>query len=658
MKQPRFYSRLAFSSLKRNKSTWLPYLLSCTGTVMMYLVMSALLHSPSLRALYGGRTIQQTLSFGVGIVLVFAVIFILYTHSFLLKRRQQEMGLYSVLGLEKKHLGCILLVETLFTLSISLLAGMALGALICKLMYLVILSMLGAAPSTPFQLPLAAFTRTALAFALIHLLTLLSTLFQVHMVSPVEMMRARQRGEKPVKKNGLLAFIGLALLAGGYALSLTAGNALQSLGTFFIAVLLVVLGTYALFLWGSVAGLKALQNNKQFYYRPTMFPVVGGMVHRMKRNAVGLATICILSTMVLVMVAATGSLFAGREDALNQFGRDAQFNFTPLTDNMVEDAWQIIRKEADQLDVPVEDAVLYRKIGTSTAMEGAPFADRSTTLGMSTYFTLVPWQDYAALFPDAPAIAPGEMLYFSAYGEDLPQDFVFHDGQDVPLTPLKRLAGTMPINEERNNILPSYTLILNPEDIHHIMGDVTLNTVFMFNTGDINPQTAWQLVDTAQKKVAGYMQDMGIMNITSFGRHIATDRIDLMALYGGLLFVAIFLGTLFLMALVLIIYYKQVSEGYEDRERYQIMRKVGMSETEVKAAIKSQVRMVFFAPLLLSGLHMLAAFNITLKVLEVFMLSNARLFALVSIGTFLVFALFYYAVYMKTAQSYYKVINA
>ena len=666
MKHPAFYTRLTFSSLKRNMSAWLPYLLSVTGTVIMLLIMRALSASPTLEELYGGRTIQRTLSMGVMVAQLFAVIFILYTHSFLLKRRKQEFGLFTVLGLEKRHLGRVLAIETLFTALLSTALGLLLGALLCKLMYLMILRLLGAAPQTPLAIPADVYLKTALEFLIIHALTLVITLRQVHTNNPIELLRGGAQGEKPMRNRRVLAVIGLGLLAAGYALSLTVQNAMQSIGTFFLAVLLVILGTYALFLWGSVAGLKAMQGNKKFYYQAKNFPVVAGMVHRMKRNAVGLATICILSTMVLVMVAATGSLFLGREDALLSRGRDARFTFIPVEKDDVPPVWNIIRKEAEKLNIPLSGESGYRNAKMYVPREEgqAAYQEGEGNLFQSISFTLVPWEDFAPLYPKEQAPAPGEALYFSAYGKDLPEQY---DKMGIPLRMVRRLEAIRPLDEERQALMETYTVILLEEDLDALgraapdgfAADLRYNV--SFDTGDVGTQEAWTLVNNTQNKGAAFLMDKALPlrgKTTTFGSHVALERADFNAMYGGLLFVAVFLGALFIMALVLIIYYKQVSEGYEDRQGFRIMRKVGMSDEEVRAAIKSQVLLVFFLPLLMAGLHMLAAFNITLKVLEMLMLTNAGLFALVSLGTFLLFALFYLAVYIKTTGSYYKVVNS
>lgn len=663
MKHPRFYTRLAFSSLKRNMSSWLPYLLSVTGTVTMYVIMLALSSSPTLTGVYGGRTIQKTLSMGVMVAEVFAVIFILYTHSFLLKRRRQEFGLFTVLGLEKRHLGRVLAIETLATAAVSTVLGLLMGALLCKLMYLIVLSMLGAPPDTALSIPGAVYLRAALEFFIIHALTLLITLRQVHTHNPIELLKGGAQGEKPMKNHKFLALLGIVLLGTGYYLSLSVRDALSSIGTFFLAVLLVILGTYALFLWGSVAGLKNLQSNKKFYYQAKHFPVVAGMVHRIKRNAVGLATICILSTMVLVMVAATGSLFLGRENVLYSRGREARFIFSPMREEAIPRMWDIVHQEADKLNIPLTKEIGYRSI--QIPMEGTPDALSYQATGeywQSTFFTMVPWEDFSAIHPEEAAPAPGEALYFSAYGKDLPEALSL---VGMPLRMAKRLSAINPLDEDRNYLLTgNYTLIMLEQDLQTLYAQAPdafateHRYTIAFNTGYLDTQDAWPLVDNIQNSMAKDLLDENTGGFTTYGTHVAVERADFNALYGGLLFVAVFLGALFIMALVLIIYYKQVSEGYEDRQGFHIMRKVGMSDEEVKAAIKSQVLLVFFLPLLMAGLHMLAAFNITVKVLQILMLTNAGLFALVSVRVFLLFALFYLAVYAKTTRSYYKVVNS
>ena len=309
----KFFWDLALSSIRRNRQSYLPYALSCMGTVMMFYIMFVLANTAAFRDIYGGRSLQMTLGFGVWVILLFALLFMFYTHSFLIKRRKKEFGLFNILGMEKKHIGSVLAMETALVGLASTLAGVLLGALLVKLMYLIVLRMLGVSGLPPLSIPESALPFTLVAFLLIHSLTLLNTLREIHLSSPVSLLKGEHLGEREPRGRVWLTLLGMICLGAGYALSLTAQQVATSISQFFLAVMLVIIGTYALFIAGSIAILRSLRRNKAFYYQPRHFSVIAGMIHRMKRNAAGLATICILSTMVLVMMSSTLTIFAAGE---------------------------------------------------------------------------------------------------------------------------------------------------------------------------------------------------------------------------------------------------------------------------------------------------------------------------------------------------------
>lgn len=672
----RFISDLALQNLKRNRRALLPFALSCIGTVMMFFIMHSLSTSPSLTGIYGSRSLRSTLQLGVYVMLIFSVIFLFYTTSFLTRQRKKEFGLFNLLGMEKRHIARVLLVETLVVGLLTTLVGLLLGALFSKLMYLLILSMLGGQSPGSFAIPRGSFLLTTACFLGVHALTLLNTVREVHIARPVELLRGGRTGEREPKGRLWLALLGLGLLSWGYWISFSVTNAIAAIPQFFQAVLLVILGTYLLFSAGTISLLNLLKRNKRFYYQARHFSVVAGLRHRMNRNAVGLATICILSTMVLVMASGTLSLFAGREDLLKaSFPRDAMLAVSPILEEEKPQVEQIVQRAVEGAGLKAEGRSSWRTVNFPVLIkDGGRQMEEQRTIewGRDTAvagLALIPAQDYQAVSGEATGLMPGQALYYSRRGNSLPQDIQLGDR---PLKLLKRLGEAGVLDTEAHMATVQYLIVLPEEDLRAVADSLKYsdkvskdgkqwgyNLHFAFNTPAASAQEGALLVGLYQKGISEFLRSREYEGGYSFvSRHIASDRADFNALYGGLLFVAIFLGTVFIMAMVLIIYYKQISEGHEDKERYLIMQQVGMSQEEVRQSIRSQVLMVFFLPLLMAGLHLFAAFNIVWQVLRLLQLSGPRLFMLVCLGTYLLFALFYLLVYWKTARSYYRIVRA
>lgn len=671
----KFFSDLALQNIRRNRQSYLPYALSCTGMVAIFFIMGVLAGTQSLHNAYGGRTIQGALNFGVWVMILFAIVFLFYTHSFLIKRRRKEFGLFNILGMEKKHIGWVLAIETILVGVASTGVGMLLGALFSRLMYLLMLKLLGIEQIGSLDIPSGFIPATIMVFGAIHLLTLLNTLRQVHLARPVELLRGESLGEKAPRARMLLAMVGAACLLGGYGISLRAQSALKALPQFFIAVVLVIVATYALFIAGSISVLRMMQRNQRFYYQPKHFSVVAGMRHRMNRNAAGLASICILSTMVLVMVAATASVFAGREDVLRErYPREAMMTLYPLrTDEQAAKIEAIFAQEVQRAGASVQDMARYPSVSFRASLDNGAIRfheDEDGWDGLSPRMTveLVSADDYAAATQQEVSLASGEALAFTTK-QRLPETVTI-GGHTIRI--LRYLDAVAPLNNRANMVMEYQLLVLSPADKDAIVQAINQQRPeairlanplypsinFAFNTGLLAPEAAQEMMRGIRERSSQLMRENNDGGYSIISNHIAVDRTDFNALYGGMLFVTVFLGLVFIMAMVLLIYYKQVSEGYEDKGRFLIMQQVGMSKEEVKASIKSQVLMVFFLPLLMAGLHLLAAFNITSKVLNLMMLTNTKLLAMVTLAAYLGFALFYIAVYWKTAHSYYKIVKA
>lgn len=565
-----FYPRLAARSLRLNGKFYLPYILSGTiSAAMLYDVLFLGMNTGIARG-----SVSALLGFGALVVALFSLALILYTNGFLMKRRQQELGLYNILGMEKRHMARLLLWEGVYTALICIGGGLLLGILLSKLFLLLLCAIIRTSVPFGFEVPGEAVLYTVVAFGGIYLFTFLLNLFRLGRVKPIELLKGTESGEREPKTKWLLALVGFVSMAAGYYLSVTVQDPLRALGIFFIAVMLVIIGTYALFTAGSIWVLKALRRNKKFYYQPRHFTAVSGMLHRMKRNAAGLATICILSTMVLVTVSTTLCLYVGVDEMLDlMYCRDVQ---------------TYVNRGAPE-DLPKVKALYERK---------------AAELG-------VEMEDFAALCFYAPATE--------------------YANNRTDINPyLPQADGADPVGDPSDGPLRVYVgCNLAPD------ADASLFAASVaVGTRDLPLSSSWYFTEDCR-----------------------AGRMDFWASLGGFFFIGLFLGALFLMAAVLIVYYKQISEGYEDARSFQIMQQVGMTQGEVKATIQSQIMSVFFLPLLVAACHTAGAFPMTKKILLLFGLSNTELFVLCSAATLVVFALVYYLIYRLTAREYYRIVK-
>ena len=571
-----FYPRLAARSLRLNGKFYLPFILSgVVSAAMLYDILFLNMNSGMVR-LKGANGVQGLLGFGSMIVAIFSLILILYTNGFLMKRRQKELGLYNILGMEKRHMARLLFYETVYGALLCIAGGLLLGILLSKLFMLLLCAIMRVDVVFGFEVPAEAVLYTAACFGGIFLLTYLMNLLRLGRVKPIELLKGGETGEREPRTKWLLAIIGLVTMGAGYALSFTVQDPINALFLFFVAVLLVIIGTYCLFTAGSIALLKALRKNKKYYYQTKHFTAVSGMLHRMKRNAAGLATICILSTMVLVTISTTVCLYMGVSEILNKmYARDVQ---TYVNNGSPEDLDKI----------------------------RAVYEEKAAEYG-------VEMENFAALCFYAPATD------YMNYRTDIDPYLARANGVDV-------------VGDPSDGPRRVYVGCNLPEDADASLFSAAVEVAI--GTGDLNLSSRWFFTDDSR-----------------------AGRIDFWASLGGFFFIGLFLGSLFLMAAVLIVYYKQISEGYEDARSFLILQQVGMSQKEVKSSIASQISLVFFLPLLAAACHTAGAFPMTEKLLQLFGLSNAGLFGLCSLVTLLIFAVVYYLIYRLTAREYYRIVR-
>ena len=660
-----FFPKMAAGNLVRNRRFEFPYLLIGLITVAMFYNMTFLTFHEELKNMPGGATIPTIMNLGTMVVGLFAVIFLLYTNTFLMKRRHKEIGLYNILGMSKRHIAVVMLWETVYTCLITVVGGLLLGILLSKLMLLLLYKILFFSVSFGFMVSWKSVGITAVLFVAIYLVALLLNLLHVHLSKPVELLKGGSVGEKEPKTKVLLAILGVVTLGAGYYIAITTESPLEALMLFFLAVILVIIGTYCLFTAGSIAFLKAMKKRKNYYYQAKHFIGISGMLYRMKQNAVGLANICILSTMVLVMISTCVCLYIGTGDALN-----AMYPHDIIYSQSWQDSGNRSKEEVrvqiqEALDKAGMEPTHVQEVDQLTTVNSMP---EEATLGgvdpnagvmdlSNTVTTLVVTAEgYRQMTGNTLNLAPGEAAIYTteSQGEWEQISFLglsFSIKTWLPEAPAITVEGY----SER------YIFLV-------VADDAAMEAVYqqqMLDGGGLASNIYWEYSldfdGVSKEEMLQLYQTLRSSVLSDTGDNTLSCRdaqeVDFYSLYGSFLFLGLFLGALFLMATVLIIYYKQISEGYEDKERFAIMEKVGMSQQQVRTAIRSQVRMVFFLPLLGAIIHLAASFKMISKLMAALGLQNIPLFALCCAGTVAAFAVGYFIIYHLTARTYYKIVR-
>lgn len=660
------YTKLAITNIKNNRQFYFPYLLTGIITVAMFYIMCALESNPGIQSMPGAKDLGLILRLGIGVIGIFAVIFLFYTNSFIIKRRKKELGIYNILGMEKRHIAKILSKEAFFTAIIAIGGGLVTGVLFHKLACMLLYRMIGFNGGITFSFSKKGVMITAILFAIVYLLTYIYDLFQVQLANPIELLQSGNKGEREPKTKAIMAVLGVLCLGAGYFIAITTKNPIKALPLFFVAVILVIIGTYLLFTAGSIALLKILRRNKGYYYQTKHFTSVSGMIYRMKQNAVGVANICILSTMVLVAVSTTVSLYVGIEDIMKErypneinisayydTGAPAEDSIAPIVEKSVKESGRKIRHEEDYLELyfaAIKDQGQYSLDKEKVKTAG----DRVSG------FVVLTREDCKKKYnEEIPELAENEVALFTIKKTDM--DTLVLENRSYHVKEIKQFENTEDFETIADMMDEYYYVIVNDvQDMERLWQ--LQKDIYQENSSSISRQVRLDIDgDSEQKKEC-------FENIkTALGPEQAKARIlidsrqsnldEFYQIYGGFLFLGLFLGILFLMITVLIIFYKQISEGYDDKERFSIMEKVGMSNDEVKATIRSQVRTVFFLPILMAAIHVGMAFPMIKRLLSLFGLSNTALFAGCMAGTILVFALIYLLVFLKTSKTYYKIVG-
>ena len=673
------YPKLAWTGIKKNRKLYIPYILSCIGMVMMYYIISYISLADSVKNIPQGDNLATILGMGKFVIVAFALVFLIYTNSFLVRRRNKEFGLYNILGMDKNAISGVIVWESLIVAIISIAAGLFFGIAFSKLAELCMLYMICAESNFNLTVSSDSVKYTVLLFAAIFLVLLIKSVVNVRRLNALELMKSESTGEKPPKANWIFAVLGVIILGTAYTMSLTIKSPLSAIFSFLVAVIMVIAATYLLFMAGSVALCKILQKDKNYYYKKNHFVSVSSMAYRMKRNGAGLASICILSTMVLVMIASSASLYFGADDAIAaRFPQQNQINLylnniESLTDGSTDQVIEKYEKVFADYNVKPKNVTQYRYAQiTGLLTDGDIDPDSSHIINnmisydnlRSLYFMSV--DEYNRLMGTHLNLESGDTMTYTfrcTYNKN-----TFEMG-GVKLNVIGKLDRFPHFGDTHTSIVPSILFVVS--DLKDIQ---PLETLADFN-GDQMLDICWyygyDLDEVNDEAVEIFYKQKENLNKYDFVRKsedrvlsssyssdcLAEQRDDFYFTFGGLFFIGIMLSIVFIFAMAMIIYYKQISEGYEDQSRFDIMQKVGMTKKDIKKSINSQTLTVFFAPLIMAGMHLGFAFSPIWKLLQLFNLNNLGLVLGVTAIAFAVFGIFYAVIYKITAQGYYKIVS-
>lgn len=666
------FSRLAKQNIRNNKSTYIPYMITCIFCIAMIYMMEFLRDCPTLdQAVRQADEVRMIVFTGEIVVEIFCIIFLIYSNSFLMKRRQKEIGLYNILGLERNHIGIVMFLETIITSIGSLAGGIATGIIGSKLALLLLLKLLHIPSVLGFYISVKGIFTCLFMFGIVFLMILFLNLAKIHLSRPVELLRGNNTGEKEPAAKWLMALIGFICLGAGYYLAVTTESPIKAITIFLLAVILVMAGTYLLFTAGSIVILKFLRRRKSFYYRTGNFISISGMLYRMKQNAIGLASICILSTGVLLMISMTVSIYFGMNDImLNRYPYDVDMSVTSISEEECQTAIEAFEKAIADNKVPVEKSVeeIYLDIVCSKNGDQILIKPTNTIRNSDSVLvlSLLDQAEYERLTGISANLNDGEI--FAWYPSAVQKDSVTVDEKEFTV---KKWMDKNPLTCGEDAVSDNAVLVVTDEDFKkfdemrtemykgvssapagedltlHLGLDITGSETDKIDFGTPVMETVKDL-----KKSGGLSENAWIISgirQQEYESYYADN--------GSLLFIGIFLGSLFLMGTAMIIYYKQISEGYEDQKRFEIMQKVGLSRREVRSSVRRQILMVFFLPLLMAMLHITMAFPMIRRLLLLFGMTNTKLFIGCTAGTVLIFAVVYGLIYLITARSYYHIVE-
>jgi len=690
MRNSGLYPKLAMLSIRNNRKFYLPYILALMGDAAAMYIMCALTNSPGIANMTPGRPngymyVEVFMQIGKVIAYLFSAIFVCYINGFLMKQRKKELGLYNILGMGKGHIAVVLIIETLYIGLLGIGGGIVTGLILHKLVSLILHQLVGLPAPLGFYFSWSGMVQTAILFAVLLGFTLLVNLNKVRVSRPIELLHGSNVGEREPKTRWLMTLLGILSLGAGYYIAITTRTGMDAIVTYFLAVGLVIVGTYCLFTAISIAVLKTLRKNKNFYYKTGHFIGISGMLYRMKQNAVGLANICILCTMVMVMLSGTLSLYLGTADMVNeQYPGDINISvsYYPAPSSSEEAVgWKLFDPDAmlaaqtsfiEDQGYKVENVRTSYSLGfgTGKVSDGVYTTDRfnAAAKGGVVLMTVITESNYTAITGEKLLLAPNEAAVYGVKGDTLTirwtVDEVGTELGESSFSIAKHLDSNPSFDPSISEL--ATIVVADDETIYNIWArqaeaypdNSSSMRWFAYLDVDASVEELEELETRYTEAVAdgSFYKDTGSWTRSTWNLRSEGEESSY-GLAGGFLFLGIFLGFIFLMATVLIIYYKQISEGYEDKERFEIMQKVGLSHSEVKRSIHSQILMVFFLPIVVASIHIVFDFNMVEKLLTMFYIHNTKLTALCTLGTVLVFFAAYGVVYLLTARTYYKIVE-
>lgn len=660
MNNRKLFMKMSLTNINLNRRTYIPFILTSIFTAAMFYIIVSLAGNPDLEQNTGGATLKSLLGMGIWVTGLFAFIFLFYTYSFLFKRRKREIGIYNILGLEKKHISKVLAGEILTVFFLSMVLGLLIGILMDKLMFMLVAKLIGAKSVMTFYISGEAVIKTVMLLVVIFILIFFNSVRQVHFNNPIELLNGSNTGEREPKAKWLLALLGAVCVGTGYYISLTTENIVSALTMFLFAVILVIIGTYMLFVAGSIAILKLLKKNKKYYYKPSHFISVSGMIYRMKQNGVGLANICIISTMVLVMLASTCTLWAGVKDTVNSFYPNDMHVETQLSKERSAEIFDSFERILSRNDISGKNQIRYRNLTVAAEQQGKGFytyGDNKVNDSNMRDLYFITSDDYNKIMGSDIDLTDENQVAISAPEKGYRgNSFAINEKSFEVVKIDARQLKTVP---SKGSVYPTQFVIVKNENVLddiknaiQIHGESSLKDKWNYVAeGGIDKSQGERVISDLKNSLSEEEWYMVNCDVKSVSEEL------LIGMYAGIMFVGIFLSIMFLMAMILIIYYKQISEGYDDRNRYRIMQNVGLDKREIRRSIRSQVMTVFFLPLIVACAHVAAAFPIIGHLLEGLGMINIGLYVKVTVIAVCIFAVFYAAVYSLTSRLYYKIVN-
>lgn len=666
-----FYSKFALNNLVKNKRFIVPYVLSTIFTIMSFYILSSLAFGDNLNKLPNGiNATKQVLSLGIIVIAIFSTIFLFYTYSFLVKRRVKEFGLYSVLGMTKKQIAKILVLETIFIAVTTIVLGIGLGIIFDKLMLLVLLKLFSAGVSFGFSITPIAIVFSVLLFGGIYFLLLLYTVIKIARLRIVALLKDENKGEKEPKSRWILAIIGLALIGYGYYTAQTVQNPVKALLVFFYAVIAVIIGTYLVFMAVSITVLKIMKNNKNFYYKPKNFISVSGLLYRMKRNAVGLANICILSTMVLVTMGSTSALYAGMEKSYNErFPRQIMVEGYNSTSDKLKEIENNAKISAKEAGTEIQDIVAYNSLPMVGRLVEDKFNFESNVgvdLSNVKMIVVLELKDYNKVANKNKTLESNEILLHIDKKGNYNHNNISLNGSDYKIKEkLSEFPGALG-SAAANFMDTYYAVVKDDKEVTKLATKLTDLSSKELEKRGISIQTgtptlqnyaAFNIKDTTKeaKVIENFKKLEEGESVSIEGKE--ENRLTFRGVFASFLFIGVFISLIFVTSQVVIMYYKQISEGYEDKGNFEIMRKVGITDKQIKQSIRSQVLLIFFSPLIIATLHTIVAYPFIEKILRLFLITDNSIFLQALAVTIVVFAIFYLIVYAITSKIYYRIIK-